>query len=695
MKKVTAFGLVVCMLFTLLPLAVVAADGDTGLTEAILTVKERIAVPENYTEFTSETQEANGVTYYSLQWEPKSDDVSYTDPLRVEVSDRGDILNYQNRAVSSSGENQFSKYTGEELRDLAYTWLQQINPELMAEFPIENAEFIEGYSISSVINVKFNRMINGMTFCDDYFTVLLDGQTGEVVSMFSQYTYYQTLPSVDTVMEQEAAQEKFWALNPVSVKYTTSADPNRAVLVYAPKDSTLEMDAVTGEEVQYEETIYYAGMDQATAEAGASGGGSSNRLTESELANVEQVNGLLGKEELSAIAKGLENTGYADAEVESVYYSLVQEEEKEDRYFAVVTLQKDTGSANVRMDAKTGELYSFNSYRDADVNEETSITRETVEQNAAAFAEKYASAAFAKSKLTEDENTAMPKEQVDNTVQLVRYENDIPYDSNSLSLRVDLVTGEITSFYKSWTEDITFEDPAGLVGEETAKAVLLGQSGLTLKYLNTKRDNGVGNIILAYVLETRPAFVGGTSGQIVDYNGSVYNENSGKPTIPEDIAGHYGETAISMLIQSGILVMQEGEESFRPDDVITQKELLAFVGGLTSGSIYPMGDAEALRIAVRYGILSPENYMPEQEATRMDGVEYILHALGYAEIAELQGIYDSGFADRASMGDKEGYAAIAKGFGIVNGDENGYFHPEQTLTRADAAIMIYNYFMRG
>ena len=42
----------------------------------------------------------------------------------------------------------------------------------------------------------------------------------------------------------------------------------------------------------------------------------------------------------------------------------------------------------------------------------------------------------------------------------------------------------------------------------------------------------------------------------------------------------------------------------------------------------------------------------------------------------------------------KGYVAIAKGLNIVGGDENGCFNPNSALTRADAAIMIYNYLAK-
>ncbi|NLM50551.1 MAG: S-layer homology domain-containing protein, partial [Clostridiaceae bacterium] len=60
--------------------------------------------------------------------------------------------------------------------------------------------------------------------------------------------------------------------------------------------------------------------------------------------------------------------------------------------------------------------------------------------------------------------------------------------------------------------------------------------------------------------------------------------------------------------------------------------------------------------------------------------------------ASLEGIFKTGFMDEAEIAPElVGYVAIAKGFKIINGDENGNFLPKKALTRAEAAIIIYNY----
>ena len=53
-------------------------------------------------------------------------------------------------------------------------------------------------------------------------------------------------------------------------------------------------------------------------------------------------------------------------------------------------------------------------------------------------------------------------------------------------------------------------------------------------------------------------------------------------------------------------------------------------------------------------------------------------------------IFDSGFNDRALISDGfEGYVAILKGMGVVQGDEMGNFNPVNEISRADFSILLY------
>ena len=64
--------------------------------------------------------------------------------------------------------------------------------------------------------------------------------------------------------------------------------------------------------------------------------------------------------------------------------------------------------------------------------------------------------------------------------------------------------------------------------------------------------------------------------------------------------------------------------------------------------------------------------------------------MGYKRFAQIPGIFICDFEDADEI-DSEllGYAAIAKGLGVVSGS-NGKLLPENTLTKGEAAVIIYN-----
>jgi len=66
----------------------------------------------------------------------------------------------------------------------------------------------------------------------------------------------------------------------------------------------------------------------------------------------------------------------------------------------------------------------------------------------------------------------------------------------------------------------------------------------------------------------------------------------------------------------------------------------------------------------------------------------------YGEVAEIKDIFNCKFVDKDEISPGLiGYVTIAQGFKIVGG-HNGYFYPQKEFTRAEAAVMIYNYLAR-
>jgi hypothetical protein len=93
---------------------------------------------------------------------------------------------------------------------------------------------------------------------------------------------------------------------------------------------------------------------------------------------------------------------------------------------------------------------------------------------------------------------------------------------------------------------------------------------------------------------------------------------------------------------------------------------------------------------IREGVLTQAEKNPKAIMTRETSVKYMVNALKYSEVAQIKDIYIVNFRDSSKIStDLKGYIAIARGLNIISGDGRK-FNPKDNLTRADAAVMIYN-----
>lgn len=76
-------------------------------------------------------------------------------------------------------------------------------------------------------------------------------------------------------------------------------------------------------------------------------------------------------------------------------------------------------------------------------------------------------------------------------------------------------------------------------------------------------------------------------------------------------------------------------------------------------------------------------FMPEENVTRAEFVKLLVLSLGKGESTQ-----NAGFADVSENAWYYGFVNTAYELGIVNGDENGYFYPDNNITRQDMAVMI-------
>lgn len=184
--------------------------------------------------------------------------------------------------------------------------------------------------------------------------------------------------------------------------------------------------------------------------------------------------------------------------------------------------------------------------------------------------------------------------------------------------------------------------------------------------------------------------------------------------IPElrDISGHWAENDIKML--ASLKAFQPNKSFFGPNLPIKRSEFAQAVATVCDivvedqpktrtsrkkqedPSIYadlPKADQSYKYVksvtdkGIMFGV-GEDQFDPEGTLDRAQAVSIIIRALGFEGLAPIQR-YSTGFRDEMDIPYwAKDSVYVANELGLVTGTENGYFQPEKSVTRAEAAKML-------
>lgn len=165
---------------------------------------------------------------------------------------------------------------------------------------------------------------------------------------------------------------------------------------------------------------------------------------------------------------------------------------------------------------------------------------------------------------------------------------------------------------------------------------------------------------------------------------------AGFPDVP---AGHWAEAAIAQAAEAGIM---QGDENgqFGLGRQVTRAEfsvmLVRLMGWETSGTVSEITDisaddwyAAAVSALWEHGAAEGGAFRPGDPITREEMAVMLVRALGYDSLAETAG--PASFPDTGAY---PGHIALANGFGIINGREDGTFDPYGSALREESAAMM-------
>lgn len=681
MKRITALLLTAAVVCGSVP----ALAADSGMEAALVSVKSRIDIPAELTAFDSSAYTNDGETTYSFTWR----DAEYSGSISVTADEAGHILSFDRYSDALyEGQDTVVYKTREEYFAAAESFIKKAASEL---FEDEYDCLMRAESNTVIRNnsarFDFERQMNG---------VPVVGNTASVAVIYSNGSFtvtdchirwdYKTEVSAEGGADISAADYynrfplEMVYRKPVKYYRSTDTDEDKAELIYRFKNNNAGyMSVYTRDEVEPDsDAIYGRGY------ASAGGGGSANakdeaavELTPAERAEVENVAGLKSAADITAGINAMGVFGAipaADSFTKRIY-------KQNDKYYVGLSysdynnIMENTNkpaSVYITSDGQTGELMRFSSYYyktdyDAQYSED--------EQNAARDKINAFLAAQFGGKLAA---CGEPQQGGYGSVMITypRLVNGVRYVNNYLSAEYDLENGIMTGFSQEWDDDTnSFTDPASAISDTAAIGKMEEYAPVHLVYLKTG-----GEFRLCYTSDGANTEIDAVSGDRIKPR---YGADDPKSYEYTDISGHWAEKYINAVSQYGAGL--PGTE-FLPDNKITQSELLRMLAAARSYGYY---DEEALYRNAR-DIIPEAEQAPESEVSREDAFVYIIRLMGFSRIASMD-IFVPGFTDGTDVApDKAGALAILRGYGIVEGD-NDSVRPKDTLTRAEAAALIYNY----
>ncbi len=640
-------------------------SGFEEITAVLESVKKRIDVPEEYTEFRSDNYTEYGNTVYSFNW--NSED--YSGHMSVQCASDGTVTNYFCSSETGKDYSPYiSKTSADEAKSNAEEFLKKINPD----FPYEIRVIDNGNATLYGAGYSFNieTYVNGVLFRDGSGYISVNRNNGSV-NNFS-IGYAQTdFPDVDSAVTKEDAQ-KYYAeklgLEMVYQSYTDEDGNEIFYPVYLEKESDKYINALTGDVFEPDAlSADFAGYS-AKAEASASSDRTvdAGGLTEQEIAEIEKISGLVSKEDIEKqIKENKTLTLGSDAKTENIR---LEKSYGKEQYSYSLTMTDGEGGIYVTADAKTGEILNFRRIKARDRSEEIVYKNDgALKALAGDKAEEY--------KFNEKNNN------------YERYVNGIKVADNYAC--VEYIGSTLFSYYISYS-DTEFPSISEAMNADDAAKAMFGEYAYNLTYILNVSDDKL-SAVPVYTLDSYVR-INPFTGKKINYRNEEITGEEDKISY-SDLDGHWIKDVAEELAYYGVGF--EGGE-FKPNEKITQKDFLAILSAVyDSGIIVFKNDSaqtdSVYRTSVRKNIISEEERDDDAPVTREKAAIYMIRAMGAENYAKYDDIYVAPFKD---VEQNKGYIALLSAMGVVSGDGGGFFNPQNEITRAESTSMIYKYLTR-
>ena len=667
-----------------------ADSNSEKINEMLSVLKQRIGSTDEYDKFSGSVNAYGGETRYEFLWSKTDGDNRSS--INITMNSDGVVTSYYTYGGGGNGRDGKASINrpdvGEAL-DAAISGFKKLNPDIS-----ENVKITSDSEYRSLTGDDFGfvlqRTQNGIPVADDDGWISVSADAKRVVSFSLNYTTGLKFENSSKLISKEDAQNSFNEKFPMKLRYTTEYkdDKKSATLIYSPDSEYNQyISATSGEVITREYRRHrFGGGNMKASESMAAMDMADNGFSEAEIKNLDTINGLIGLDKAEKIILTSKVIN-ANSAYKLTEHALSRDWYDEDKYTYRLEFERTSGDEDywldAEVDAKSGDILSFYISENRG-NEKAKLNVKQGYEKAYAALEILAPSHFG-----ENMDYLLDGDDKDSSGNYVffRYVNGIEFADNSVRISVDMASGKIIS-YRIGYDDIEFPSADGVISAEDAGKRLFEQVGYDVWYIPTYEDDKPAEAPVVYDTDSYDLTLDAFSGEL------KYKRDSEKVGEYTDIENHYAKNAIEALAKFGIGF---ADSEFKPDSNITQADFVTLLNaafndygpiviykGISYNDIYDD--------AIEDGIVKEDEYSPDADVTRDLAAKMMVRALGFEEVATLDGIYVPIFADVSA--DSVGFTSILGAMGVIKGDENGNFNPSGTVTRADAAIMLYNYLSK-
>ncbi len=683
MKKTIGILLALVMIVSYIP---VLADVDISqnMETVLLNVKSKVDIPEKFSEFSPYSYEQNGKAYYTFDWSKEDGKGN----ISVSCDEKGRITNYYFYDNTLKSEKKLTSLSKDDIVKFAEDFLKKTAPEAYED---ENNNFCYDDNSWFVSNnsykLTFKRMYSDVEVKDNYadFRIVVYDDVAYVRNMDIAYNYDSDF-SHGSVNELESVYMEAFPVELIykdvySYNYDDKKDENKTVLVYRNKNNEAGyILASSGEVVTEDENneLFFGNagggvMEDATVE------NNKNMLTEKEIEELENVKGIISKADADKFLRNIPGVDIS-SDMKLSSYNITKQNEK---YFVTLTYNTEDKEAykylTATLEGLTGKLINLSSSgrQSYDAVTLTEVQKKVASEKADAFLNAVAPDEFAQCR----EHNAMYN-NFRYSRDYDRYVNGVRYINDGINITMDAELGKVTYYSLDFETDKIFDDPSNAISNYTAYKCMFDVNPLKLIWVLSG-----GEYVECWTLGKYGVLVDAFTGE--EYNENIYFEQ--KTYDYSDIKGHWAEEKITKLAE--IQIGFDGDK-FNPDTPISQYDLLRlFAAGIHYRDYLTYPEDMLYENFIYDGILTEEEKNSDGQVLREDAFVYMVRLDGLEKVAKLSSIFKVEYADENLLSKgKIGYPAILTGMNVICGN-GGYLKPKTPITRAEAAVMVYNYMI--